>query len=126
VLVVKTMADLGTTVRDRRRRLGYSQEELARRAGVSRKWISDVERGKSTVQMQPVLDVLEALDIVLEPSEEHVGPVTAQEQTDRIRARGGATSFGDRLGALGITTVALDEEGRIMEYRPDGTAVPVG
>ncbi|MCL8250391.1 hypothetical protein AERO_03265 [Aeromicrobium fastidiosum] len=28
--------------------------------------------------------------------------------------------FGDILAARGITTVALDEDGRMIEYRPDG------
>ena len=28
--------------------------------------------------------------------------------------------FGDILAARGITTVALDEDGRMVEYRPDG------
>jgi hypothetical protein len=29
--------------------------------------------------------------------------------------------FGDILAARGITTVALDEDGRMVEYRPDGS-----
>lgn len=30
--------------------------------------------------------------------------------------------YGDELAARGITTVALDESGDIVEYQPDGTA----
>lgn len=29
--------------------------------------------------------------------------------------------FGHMLAARGITTVALDEDGRMVEYRPDGS-----
>lgn len=32
-----------------------------------------------------------------------------------------AASYGDTLAARGITTVALDENGDIVQYRPDGT-----
>lgn len=31
------------------------------------------------------------------------------------------THLGDVLAARGITTVALDEVGRMVEYRPDGS-----
>ena len=33
------------------------------------------------------------------------------------------TDYGDELAKRGITTVALDEAGQIMEHRPDGTSV---
>lgn len=32
-----------------------------------------------------------------------------------------STSFGAVLAARGVTTVALDENGALVEYRPDGT-----
>lgn len=32
-----------------------------------------------------------------------------------------STHFGDELAAEGITTVALDESGNLVEYRPDGS-----
>ncbi len=32
-----------------------------------------------------------------------------------------AAHYGDALAARGITTVALNEDGEIVEYRPDGT-----
>ncbi len=33
--------------------------------------------------------------------------------------------YGRELGRRGITTVALDEDGQIVEHRPDGTSVVV-
>lgn len=33
------------------------------------------------------------------------------------------THYGDALAARGITTVALNEDGDIVEHRPDGTSV---
>ncbi len=35
------------------------------------------------------------------------------------------TNYGDVLAAQGITMVALDDDGRIVEYRPDGTSSEV-
>lgn len=35
------------------------------------------------------------------------------------------TNYGDILAERGVTTVALDDDGRIVEYRPDGTSVVV-
>jgi len=34
-------------------------------------------------------------------------------------------SFGDRLAAEGVTTVALGEDGSIIAYHPDGSRTPV-
>ena len=39
-----------------------------------------------------------------------------------IEERLSRVNFGDELAAEGITTVALDAEGNLVEYRPDGTS----
>lgn len=39
-----------------------------------------------------------------------------------INEKAQATSLGDAVAARGVTTVALDDEGRLVEYRPDGTS----
>lgn len=47
---IKTdMNDLGTTVRDLRQARGWTQQELADRLGVSQRWVSDVENGRTTM-----------------------------------------------------------------------------
>jgi hypothetical protein len=43
-----------------------------------------------------------------------------------ISATAHRTSFGDRLAAEGVTTVALDDSGKLVERRPDGTRVRLG
>ena len=42
-----------------------------------------------------------------------------------IQARAGALSFGDVLASEGVVTVALDDDGALIEYRPDGTRTVV-
>lgn len=39
-----------------------------------------------------------------------------------IQERLNATHFGRELAARGIVTVALDDDGNLVEYRPDGTS----
>ena len=41
-----TAADIGAIIRARRRKLGLGQAALAKRVGVGREWIVDVEQGK--------------------------------------------------------------------------------
>jgi hypothetical protein len=40
---------------------------------------------------------------------------------EQIRATAKATSFGEHLAELGQPHVALNDEGDLVEYRPDGT-----
>lgn len=58
---VSSLRDLAAITRGRRRDLGLSQAELAARARVSRQWISDFERGKTTAETGLVIRLLDAL-----------------------------------------------------------------
>jgi hypothetical protein len=40
-----------------------------------------------------------------------------------IQSEAESMSFGMRLAAEGVTTVALDDEGALVEHRPDGSCV---
>lgn len=40
--------DFGKTIRERRRQEGFSQEALASQVGISRNYLSQIERGKAT------------------------------------------------------------------------------
>lgn len=40
-----------------------------------------------------------------------------------IQVQAQSVSFGERLAAEGVMTVALDDEGALVEYRPDGSSV---
>ena len=60
--------DLGLYVRDRRRQLDLTQTELAASAQVSRRWLSDLEAGKPTVEVGLVFKVMYALDVALDAS----------------------------------------------------------
>lgn len=63
---IRSTRDIGNAIRARRHALGWSQAELASRAGVSRKWVSEAERGQTVVGIVSLLAVFEALDIAIE------------------------------------------------------------
>ena len=58
---LQSSAQIGQTVREKRKALQLTQPELALAAGVGVRFIVDLEAGKPTVQLQKTLDVLAAL-----------------------------------------------------------------
>jgi predicted XRE-type DNA-binding protein len=54
---------LGQAARRRRKALRLSQSEVARFAGCSRLLVSELERGKLTVRMDKLLDVLHVIGL---------------------------------------------------------------
>lgn len=79
-MLLRRPHDLAALFRDGRARAGWSQTQLAESVGVSRQWISLVENGKTSVEFDLVMAVLQALGyrIHVEPAEaEAVGPRTS-------------------------------------------------
>jgi HTH-type transcriptional regulator/antitoxin HipB len=71
---IDRVRDLGLLVRDRRRRLGMSQAELAGAAGVSRRWLSSLEAGKPTAEISLVMRTLAVVGLVLDATPEEDRP----------------------------------------------------
>jgi HTH-type transcriptional regulator/antitoxin HipB len=65
---VRSIGEAAAQVRGRRLELHLSQDELAQRAGVSRKWVYEFEAGKQHAELGHLLRVLDALDLQLEVS----------------------------------------------------------
>jgi HTH-type transcriptional regulator/antitoxin HipB len=63
--IVRQATDLGTSICAARKHRGLTQAELAARAKVGLRFLSELENGKPTVQFERVLRVLDALDLVL-------------------------------------------------------------
>ena len=53
----------GTAIKAKRSELGFSQEELAHRAGLHRTYVSDVERGARNVSLESIEKLAGALDL---------------------------------------------------------------
>ncbi len=62
---IDAVSDLRQTLRNIRQDKELSQSDLARTAGVSRKWIVELENGSRSVRLDTLLLLLNALDVRL-------------------------------------------------------------
>jgi HTH-type transcriptional regulator / antitoxin HipB len=62
---IRTPADLGTLIRNTRKKLRFDQSTLAKKVGVSRLWLVEIEKGKPRAEIGLVLRTLDALRITL-------------------------------------------------------------
>ena len=86
---LKTPRDFGLLVRDRRKKHRLTQDDFAKRLGVSRLWVIHLEQGKPTVQLDLVLRALNDLGISLtlddDPQSFVLREKTAQQFDDIIQ-----------------------------------------
>ena len=66
---VRSSAELGAVIRERRKRLALKQLDIAGLGNTGNRFIVDLENGKPTVQLQKVLDVMDllGLEVVVRP-----------------------------------------------------------
>ncbi len=67
-MLIRTPADLGAIIRERRNELKLGQAELAKRIGASRQWVVGIERGRARAEVGLVLRALDELSIRLDSS----------------------------------------------------------
>ena len=60
--------DLGEYIREKRKQYNLTQIELAERSGVGVRFIRELERGKTTVQLDKINQVLAPFGEALEPT----------------------------------------------------------
>ena len=76
--------ELGAALRDRRTQAGLTQEQLATRAGVSRAFVIDIERGRRPrAELNRVLAVMRALDAAITLVDHH-GRTAQQALADLV------------------------------------------
>ncbi len=59
----KTIQEIGRLVRDERKRQGVTQLQLAGLAGTGIRFVSDLENGKGTIQIQKLLKIVQTLGL---------------------------------------------------------------
>jgi HTH-type transcriptional regulator/antitoxin HipB len=62
---IRTAKDVGALIRDKRKAQKLDQAELAKKVGVNRRWVLEVERGKPRAEIGLVLKTLDALGLTL-------------------------------------------------------------
>ncbi len=63
--MIKTSKELGELIRQKRKSQELTQAQVAEHCGLSPRFISEVERGKSSAEIGKVLHLLEAIGIDL-------------------------------------------------------------
>nr|WP_179503847.1 type II toxin-antitoxin system Y4mF family antitoxin [Nocardioides daedukensis] len=87
-----TDGELAASVLGRREELGLRQEELADLAGCSPRFIHAVENGKRSIQLDKLLDVLDALGLHLEIVDGAAAEIAAGSRLRQSLALGPAGS----------------------------------
>ncbi|MCY1523556.1 transcriptional regulator, y4mF family [compost metagenome] len=62
-VTIRSSAELGALVKEVRRSQGLLQADLAGLSGTGNRYVVDLERGKPTLQLQKVLDMLDLLGL---------------------------------------------------------------
>ncbi|WP_371820100.1 transcriptional regulator [Aquabacterium sp. CECT 9606] len=67
--MIRSSKELGTFVRDQRKRQALTQLDIAGMGNTGNRFIVELESGKPTLQLQKVLDVLDllGLEVVVRP-----------------------------------------------------------
>jgi HTH-type transcriptional regulator/antitoxin HipB len=83
---IRTAADLGAFIRERRTNLGMDQ--IALKAGTSRKWLVEVEQGKSRAEIGLILRSLKSLGVSvdLKTDSSHETPSIGNASTPSINS----------------------------------------
>jgi HTH-type transcriptional regulator/antitoxin HipB len=79
--IIRSTEDLGRVIHERRLELGYTQKQLADRAGVTRQWIASIEKGRDRAELGPVLRTIFQLGL-----DTDVRPAPDPETLDDFRA----------------------------------------
>ena len=77
---------IGNAIKDIRKKKQLTQGDLADMTGTSIKFVSDVERGKKTVQMDKVFDLIIALGLQLYLTTKTI-PLTDQSYGTRLLSK---------------------------------------
>jgi len=109
---------LGDRIKQRREELGWTQEALANRAGLSKGFVSDIENGKRGIGAQSLLDVAQvlgmSLDYLMKGSEE-----ASSAQEIEIPAKLAEFAKGAEL-SFRKTLLLLDMQRQIIAHRSSG------
>jgi transcriptional regulator with XRE-family HTH domain/tetratricopeptide (TPR) repeat protein len=93
--------DFGVLLRQRRLRLGLTQDELAARSGVSSRSISLLEAGRRRPRMSSVAQLADALDLEAQARTQWFAVARGQEDDAAIQATEGTQSPGSEWAGFG-------------------------
>jgi HTH-type transcriptional regulator/antitoxin HipB len=84
---IRTAADLGAFIRERRTKLGMDQSALTKKTGTSRKWLVKVEQGKPRAEIGLILRTLKSLGVSVDlKADSHETPSINNARTPNINS----------------------------------------
>ena len=116
------MPNVGERIRERRKQLGWTQDELVRKAGISKGFLSNLENGKRSVGAETLYDLARALGLSLDylMTGSDVDTPTQDVQIPKSLAE-----FAQREGvSFRHTLLLLDLQHRIIAARTPGKKTP--
>jgi HTH-type transcriptional regulator/antitoxin HipB len=93
---IREATDMGHVVRARRRVLGWSQDRLAKTAGVGRQWVLELERGKSGAPLDLLIKLLAVLGFALDVFDDAPARLLASPERGSGRSVGPLANQGER------------------------------
>jgi len=93
-MYIRRAADVGALIRDRRKAAGLTQGALAAKLGTSQRWISELERGKPTAELEMVPRTVNALELLLSV---HATPSASSDVVDQPKGKGKSASSRPRI-----------------------------
>lgn len=110
------MPSVGERIRKRRNELGWTQDALAQKAGVSKSFLSDLENGKRNVGADTLYDIARALSLSLDYLMS--GAEGAAEPLSEVQIPASLATFAARAGiSFRQALTLLDMQQQIIAHR---------
>jgi len=109
------MASTGQRIRDRRQELGWTQDTLAQKAGISKGFLSDLENGKRNVSADTLLGIARVLDLSLDYLMKGGEPETTSKE---VQIPASLAEFATEAGlSFNQALTLLDMQRQIIAHR---------
>ena len=109
------MAGVGERIKKRRLELGWTQDQLCQKAGISKGFLSDLENDKRSVSADNLLDIARALSLSLDYL---MTGTASQEQPTDVSLPSSLAKFAAEEGiSLRQTLMLLDMHKQIVAHR---------
>jgi len=109
------MASLGERIKSRRQELGWTQDDLAGKAGISKGFLSDLENGKRSVGAETLLDLAGVLGLSLDFL---MRGVASEEEQMQVEIPASLAKFASEGGiSFRKTLMLLDMQRQILAHR---------
>lgn len=112
------MTTVGERIKDRREELGWKQDDLATKAGISKSFLSDLENGKRKVGADKLLDIARALSLSLDYLMTGKNAEKAKEPAHEVQIPKALAEFAEDEGLSFRQAISLLEmQNQIIAHR---------